>query len=329
MIEHRCSIGTRGGFFQRLRTGTYPGHILEHVTLELQTLAGTEVGFGKARETSEQGVYRVVIEYIEETVGRECLAVARELVLAAIHDRPFNVGKEIERLRELAQASVSRAEHPRHHPSGRGPQHPLPAAEYREPGAVRSRPEAAPHSGGRDGPHQRHRRGDCPRQGNDPHVVARRGRADALRPAGQGRRRRLGHRLRHRRAGGRQTAGRQPGPRRGHQPHDPRADRRRLRSGAEGKRVGAGREVCPRPRLSAVGRGRSGGGRRPARARPSPRRRHPHRGPIDRAGQRRSPPRRAPRHRVEQDQARRGRAGGAGRSRVHARFGAAGRLPPC
>ena len=103
MIEHRCSIGQRGGFFQRLRTGTYPGHILEHVTLELQTLAGTEVGFGKARETSEQGVYRVVIEYIEETVGRECLAVARDLVLAAIHDRPFHVGKEIERLRELAQ----------------------------------------------------------------------------------------------------------------------------------------------------------------------------------------------------------------------------------
>ena len=66
MIEHRCSVGERGGFFQRLRTGTYPGHILEHVTLELQSLAGLEVGFGRARETSEQGVYRVVVEYKEE-----------------------------------------------------------------------------------------------------------------------------------------------------------------------------------------------------------------------------------------------------------------------
>jgi cyanophycin synthetase len=102
MIEHRCSIGVRGGFFQRLRTGTYLGHILEHVTLELQTLAGTEVGFGKARETSEEGVYRVIIEYIEETVARECLAVARELCLAAVFDRPFNVAAEIERLRDLA-----------------------------------------------------------------------------------------------------------------------------------------------------------------------------------------------------------------------------------
>ena len=103
MIEHRCSIGVRGGFFQRLRTGTYLGHILEHVTLELQTLAGTEVGFGKARETSETGVYKVVIEYVEETVGRECLATAHRLCMAALNDTPFNVAAEVERLRNLAQ----------------------------------------------------------------------------------------------------------------------------------------------------------------------------------------------------------------------------------
>jgi cyanophycin synthetase len=49
LVEHRCSIGQRGGFFQRLERGTYLGHILEHVALELQTLAGTPVGFGRAR----------------------------------------------------------------------------------------------------------------------------------------------------------------------------------------------------------------------------------------------------------------------------------------
>ncbi len=103
MIEHRCSIGRRGGFFQRLQDGTYLGHILEHVTLELQTLAGTEVGFGKARESSETGVYKVVVEYVEETLGRECLAVARELCMAAVFDRPFDVAGQIERLRNLAQ----------------------------------------------------------------------------------------------------------------------------------------------------------------------------------------------------------------------------------
>ena len=103
MIEHRCSTGERGGFFQRLRDGTYPGHILEHVTLELQSLVGREVGFGRARETSEAGVYRVVIRYYEERLARECLDTGRELVLAAIHDRPFDVKAQIERLRDFAQ----------------------------------------------------------------------------------------------------------------------------------------------------------------------------------------------------------------------------------
>jgi cyanophycin synthetase len=103
MIEHRCSIGERGGFFQRLRMGTYPAHIVEHITLELQTLAGTPVGFGKARETSQDGVYRIVFEYLEEKLGRECLKVATDLFLAAVYDRPFDVAGEIERLRDLEQ----------------------------------------------------------------------------------------------------------------------------------------------------------------------------------------------------------------------------------
>jgi cyanophycin synthetase len=63
MIEHRCSEGQRGGFFERLRRGTYMGHILEHVVLELQTLAGSDCGFGRTRESNEEGVYKVAIEY--------------------------------------------------------------------------------------------------------------------------------------------------------------------------------------------------------------------------------------------------------------------------
>ncbi len=103
MIEHRCSYGVRGGFFQRLKDGTYPGHILEHITLELQTLAGTPVGFGKARETSEEGVYRVIFKYINEDLGRECLKTAHELFMAAVNDTPFDVQSEISRLRDFAQ----------------------------------------------------------------------------------------------------------------------------------------------------------------------------------------------------------------------------------
>jgi len=102
MIEHRCSVGERGGFFERLRRGTWQGHILEHVTLELQTLAGTEVGFGRARETSEEGVYKVAIEYKEEELARACLATAFRLCQAAIHDTPFDMPAELRTLRELA-----------------------------------------------------------------------------------------------------------------------------------------------------------------------------------------------------------------------------------
>ncbi|MCA1685127.1 MAG: ATP-grasp domain-containing protein, partial [Planctomycetia bacterium] len=102
MIEHRCGLGYRGGFFERMRDGTYQGHILEHVTLELEDLAGTPAGFGKARETSEEGVYKVVIEYEDETVGRACLDTAFRLLQAAVHDLPFDVDDEIKRLRDLA-----------------------------------------------------------------------------------------------------------------------------------------------------------------------------------------------------------------------------------
>jgi len=101
MIEHRCSIGERGGFFERLRRGTWMGHILEHVTLELQTLAGTPVGFGRARETNTPGVYKVAVEYKEEAFGIECLHTARRLLLAAIDGSEFDVPTEIKRLRKL------------------------------------------------------------------------------------------------------------------------------------------------------------------------------------------------------------------------------------
>jgi cyanophycin synthetase len=103
MIEHECSEGHRGGFFVRLREGTYPAHILEHVTLELQCLAGTPVGYGRARETSEEGVYKVVFKYKDETLARACLETGRRLILAALDDQPFDVAAEIATLRRLKQ----------------------------------------------------------------------------------------------------------------------------------------------------------------------------------------------------------------------------------
>lgn len=102
LVEHRCSYGERGGFLQRLREGTWPGHILEHVTLELQNLAGLPGGFGKARETSTRGVYRVIVRAWHEKVTLAALYAARDLVMAAIEDRPFEVEDTVDDLRRLA-----------------------------------------------------------------------------------------------------------------------------------------------------------------------------------------------------------------------------------
>ncbi len=101
LIEHRCSIGERGGFLQRLKEGTWPGHILEHVTLELQNLAGMPGGFGKARETPIRGVYKVIVRAWHEEVTRAALFMARDLVMAAIEDRPFDVPSAVDNLRRL------------------------------------------------------------------------------------------------------------------------------------------------------------------------------------------------------------------------------------
>ena len=102
MVEHRCSIGERGGFFVRLRRGTYMAHILEHVTLELQSLAGTPVGFGRARETNTDGIYKVAIAYKEEKLALACLDRAFELIQAAINDTPYDVAKVAAELKEFA-----------------------------------------------------------------------------------------------------------------------------------------------------------------------------------------------------------------------------------
>ena len=67
--RHSCSTGKAGGFEQRLREGTWAGHVAEHIALQLQRDAGTEVGRGKTRSTGEPGRYHVVYGYAEESRG--------------------------------------------------------------------------------------------------------------------------------------------------------------------------------------------------------------------------------------------------------------------
>lgn len=101
LAEHRCGVGEPGGFLLRLREGTWAAHILEHVVLELQNLAGMQTGFGKARMTSAHGIYKLAFRTRQEDVGRAALEAGRDLVIAAIEDRPYDVAGTVTQLREL------------------------------------------------------------------------------------------------------------------------------------------------------------------------------------------------------------------------------------
>lgn len=90
LLEHQCGVGERGGFIQRLREGTWSGHVLEHVVIELLNLAGMPTGFGQTRSTSQRGVYRMVFRARDEQVARTALAEGHRLLMAAINNTPYS-----------------------------------------------------------------------------------------------------------------------------------------------------------------------------------------------------------------------------------------------
>jgi cyanophycin synthetase len=101
LIEHRCGVGERGGFLERLRDGTWAGHILEHIVLELQNMAGMKTGFGKTRSTADYGIYKMAFRTRDEVVGRAALQAGHALLMAAINDTPFDMKATVAELTEL------------------------------------------------------------------------------------------------------------------------------------------------------------------------------------------------------------------------------------
>ena len=99
LVEHRCNYGERGGFLRRLDEGTWIGHTLEHVALELMTLAGLPGGFGRTRETTERGVYKLAIRNWQDDITRIALEQGIALILAAVEDKPFDVAEVVNTLR--------------------------------------------------------------------------------------------------------------------------------------------------------------------------------------------------------------------------------------
>ena len=103
MFSHRCSRGNEGGFFERVVEGTWMGHVIEHIALEIQTLAGMECGFGRTRGTGAPGVYNVVFSYMEENVGIYAAKASVKIAEALIEGSEYDLELDIRTMREMRE----------------------------------------------------------------------------------------------------------------------------------------------------------------------------------------------------------------------------------
>jgi cyanophycin synthetase len=106
--EHRCSEGQPGGFLERMRIGTYMGHIVEHIILELQSLAGMDAGFGRTRQTEHYGEYRIVVDYRDPEAAKMCVHLAIEIAEKLAEGLPldFDLTEKLNEIREVAEDNV-------------------------------------------------------------------------------------------------------------------------------------------------------------------------------------------------------------------------------
>jgi cyanophycin synthetase len=103
LYNHRCSPGVPGGFFERVISGTWMGHVIEHIALEIQTLAGMNTGYGRTRETKTPGTYNVVFAYVEEKVGLYAAEAAVRIAEALIAGEGYDLETDIQKLREIRE----------------------------------------------------------------------------------------------------------------------------------------------------------------------------------------------------------------------------------
>jgi len=99
--QHHCALGRPGGFVERLRGGTYFGHVVEHVALELTDEAGIPVTRGKTVAADPPRVYVVHVAYASEEGMRRLLEIAVDLVQALIDDQPFELAARLDEVREI------------------------------------------------------------------------------------------------------------------------------------------------------------------------------------------------------------------------------------
>ena len=103
MYSHRCSENKPGGFFHRVEEGTWMGHVIEHIALEIQTLAGMDTGFGRTRGTGNLGEYYVVFSYMEEDAGVYAAKAAVRIAQALADDVEYDLETDIQLMREIRE----------------------------------------------------------------------------------------------------------------------------------------------------------------------------------------------------------------------------------
>jgi cyanophycin synthetase len=103
LYEHRCSVMKPGGFFERVRTGTWMGHVVEHIALEIQSLAGMDCGFGRTRSANRKGVYHVVFAYQIPSAGVYAAKAAVRIASALVKGIDYNLEKDIDALSSIQQ----------------------------------------------------------------------------------------------------------------------------------------------------------------------------------------------------------------------------------
>ncbi|SDF09201.1 cyanophycin synthetase [Epilithonimonas hungarica] len=103
LYSHRCSEGVEGGFFKRVEMGTWMGHVIEHIALEIQTLAGMDVGFGRTRETKTPGTYNVVFNYIEERAGVFAAEESVKIAQCLIDGTYYDINDCVHKLKEIRE----------------------------------------------------------------------------------------------------------------------------------------------------------------------------------------------------------------------------------
>lgn len=99
LAEHSCSKGYEGGFVQRLQNGTYLAHIIEHMALELSTLCGIGVTYGKTRYAGRAGLYEIITRFKNESGMQECLRSAVQIALALLEKKEVVLNDYLGRIR--------------------------------------------------------------------------------------------------------------------------------------------------------------------------------------------------------------------------------------